>query len=268
MIPGVICTLEVQCLGWLHHALTNPWQQLPPTKNQLAILAYDAAGNVTNDGNGNAPTYDAENRIATDAGVTYTYDAEGVRVEKSSGTMYWPGSLGVLTETDLGGTINEEYVFFNGQRISRVDRPSGTVHYYFSDQLGSTSVITDAVGNVQERYFYYPYGGQQSTTGTDSNHYKFTGKERDTESGLDMFGARYYRPNLGRFMIPDWSADPDAVPYADSENPQRLNLYSYVRNNPLTREGATGHVTCDPDTGHVGAKWCNSNRRGLPPRLV
>src|SRR5262249_17489361 len=160
---------------------------------QLPILTYDAAGNVTNDGNGNAPTYDVENRIATDAGVSYYYDADGVRTEKSPGGMYWPGLPGVLTETDLvGTTINAEYVFFNGQRIARVDRPSGAVHYYFSDQLGSASVITDASGANPARYYYFPYGGQQSTVGSDPNHYKFTGKERDAESGLDNFEARYY----------------------------------------------------------------------------
>src|SRR5205823_8122069 len=179
---------------------------------------YDAAGNVTNDGNGNVPTYDAENRIATDQGFTYSYDANGARIEKSngtSGTMYWPDLSGnVLTETDLSGNINEEYIYFNGQRIARIDRPSGTVHYYFSDHLGSSSVITDASGNVQRRYYYYPYGGLQSSVGNDPNHYLFTGKERDMESGLDEFGARYYTSAMGRFMTPDWAEKPTTVPYA------------------------------------------------------
>jgi hypothetical protein len=73
--------------------------------------------------------------------------------------MYWPGLGGeYLAETDLTGAINEEYIYFNGERIARVDRPSGAVHYYFSDQLGSASVITDASGNVQQQYYYFPYG--------------------------------------------------------------------------------------------------------------
>jgi RHS repeat-associated protein len=69
----------------------------------------------------------------------------------------------------------------------------------------------------------------------------FTGKERDAESGLDMFGARYYGSSLGRFMTPDWAAKPISVPYADFGNPQSLNLYSYVSNNPLSRADLDGH---------------------------
>jgi RHS repeat-associated protein len=83
-------------------------------------------------------------------------------------------------------------------------------------------------------------------------HYKFTGKERDSESGLDMFGARYYGSSLGRFMTPDWSDEPDPVPHANIHDPQTLNLYGYVQNNPLSRRDADGHVTCDPDTATWG----------------
>jgi YD repeat-containing protein len=128
------------------------------TRNQLGILTYDAAGNVTNDGNGNLPTYDAENRIATDAGVTYSYDADGFRMEKSSGTMYWPGPGGTLTESDLSGNINEEYIFFNGARIARVDRPSGTVHYYFSDDLGLPALSPTTVATCRNATSTIPTG--------------------------------------------------------------------------------------------------------------
>jgi RHS repeat-associated protein len=71
--------------------------------------------------------------------------------------------------------------------------------------------------------------------------YKFTGKERDIESGLDYFGARYYSSNMGRFMSPDWADKPEAVPYSDLHNPQSLNLYSYVNNNPLSKADKDGH---------------------------
>jgi RHS repeat-associated protein len=72
---------------------------------------------------------------------------------------------------------------------------------------------------------------------------RYTGKERDTESGLDYFGARYMSSNMGRFMSPDYSDTPEAVPFGDLENPQSLNLYSYVGNNPLSNIDEDGH--CD-----------------------
>jgi RHS repeat-associated protein len=221
------------------------------TLNQLSGIGmlYDVAGNVTTDNLGNTYTYDAENRITAVAGYTYFYDADGTRMEKtngSSGTMYWPGPSGTLTETDLTGTINEEYVYFNGQRIARVDRPSGTVHYYFSNHLGSHTMVTSATGGCEQDVDYFPYGGEITDHCPNvAQHYKFTGKERDSESGLDMFGARYYGSTLGRFMIPDWAAKPTAVPYAMFGNPQSLNLYSYVNNNPTTARDPDGHCFWD-----------------------
>jgi len=68
-----------------------------------------------------------------------------------------------------------------------------------------------------------------------------TGKERDTESGLDYFGARYYASNMGRWMSPDWADKPEAVPYSSLDNPQSRNLYGYVGNNPLSKADADGH---------------------------
>ena len=83
--------------------------------------------------------------------------------------------------------------------------------------------------------------------------YQFTGKERDSESGLDMFGARYYGSSLGRFMTPDWAAKPVTVPYAHFGNPQSLNLYSYVQNNPTTVGDPDGHCSSPKvGTGQVG----------------
>lgn len=69
---------------------------------------------------------------------------------------------------------------------------------------------------------------------------EFTGKERDQETGLDYFGARYFSGAQGRFTSPDFTApgsDPVPIPGADFDNPQNLNLYAYVRNNPLSHNG-------------------------------
>src|SRR5260370_34929047 len=85
-----------------------------------------------------------------------------------------------------------------------------------------------------------------------TNHYKFTGKERDDESGLDYFGARYYSNGLGRFITPDWAAKPAAIPYAVLGDPQSLNLYTYVRNIPTVNVDTDGHETLNANTNDRG----------------
>ena len=83
----------------------------------------------------------------------------------------------------------------------------------------------------------------------DGRGSRCTGKERDSESGLDYFGARYYGVALGRWTTPDWGKNPEAVSYASFSNPQSLNLYSYVSNNPLRFNDPTGHhQECASDT--------------------
>jgi len=188
-------------------------------------------------------SFDQENRITGVAGYTYTYDADGNRVEKSNGgtgTIYWYMSPGIVAESDLTGSLKSEYVFFAGERVARKDFPGNTVSYYFSDHLKTASAITNAAGTVTEDEDYYPWGGELQFVNNDSNHYKFTGKEPDAETGLDYFGARYYGNWMGRFMSADWAAKPEAVPYVDLGDPQSLNLYSYVRNVPTSRADPDG----------------------------
>ena len=213
---------------------------------------YDSAGNVTADGlnsgcgGSNAYTWNGEEQMTCGAGTTYTYDGDGGRVEKTGGsstpTMYWGGQAGdALAESNTSGTLTSEYIFFDGRRIARRDLPSGTVYYYFSDMLGSSNVITNALGSIMDESDFYPFGGESQITNSLLNHYKFTGKERDTESGNDYFEARYYSSAMGRFMSPDWSAKEEPVPYAKLDDPQSLNLYSYVYNNPLAKADPDGH---------------------------
>jgi len=212
---------------------------------------YDAAGNITRNVTPTVQTYnyDEENRLTGAAGYTYTYDADGNRVRKSNGnlaangTLYWYMTPGVVAESDLAGTLKSEYIFFDGDRVARRDGATGTggVFYYFSDDLKTASVITDAAGVTKAESDYYPWGGELQFIANDSNDYKFTGKKRYTENGLDYFGARYYSNALGRWTSADWSAKPVPVPYADFGDPQSLNLYTYVRNLPTTRIDETGH---------------------------
>ena len=202
-------------------------------QNRPTGLAYDAAGNLTSYLSATY-TYDQENRLSSTAGMSYMYDGNGERVLKSNTSSgaavkrYWSMGGNTLAEDDGAGTLTAEYIYFGGKRVARIDVPSNIVHYYLSDHLGSTSIVTSAAGIVEEESDYSPFGTEYVITGAGINRYKFTGKERDSESGLDMFGARYYGSSLGRFA----SLDPKASS-AHIGDPQSWNRYSYVGNNPL-----------------------------------
>ena len=206
-------------------------------QNQIVGYCYDAAGNLLDanacpSGNPHTYAYNAEGQMvsAVAGAYTYTYDGDGQRVMKSSGKMYWYGPNGeVLTETDLSGNLTDDYVFLGGQRLARVDA-TGNVDYYFSDHLGSSRVVTNASGNVLDDSDFYPFGWERPVASSSGNTYKFTGKERDAETGNDNFGARYYGSSLGRFMTPD----PAGMMAVDITSPQTLNRYAYVVNNPLS----------------------------------
>ncbi|HKS65627.1 MAG TPA: RHS repeat-associated core domain-containing protein [Candidatus Acidoferrales bacterium] len=128
--------------------------------------------------------------------------------------------------------------------------PTGTnVYYYLDDMLGRARVITTSAGAVCYDADFYPFGGERvvTDTGTCDQDYKFTGKERDAETGNDNFGARYYSNRLGRWLSADWSAIPAPVPYANLTNPQTLNLYAMVSDNPESFADLDGHCLIDFD---------------------
>lgn len=108
------------------------------------------------------------------------------------------------------------------------------VTFYHTDHLGSTTLATDAQGQVVEQIAYTPYGAVSQRTGTINAPQKFTGQRQDTSTGLILFPVRAYDPGLGRFIQPD----PTVPNYA---RPQTLNRYSYALNNPLSRVDPTGY---------------------------
>jgi RHS repeat-associated protein len=219
------------------------------TNNQISGFCYDAAGNLLGESACPASTYtyNAENELTSTAGVNYTYDGDGDRIEKSNGTIYWYDPNGnVLDETDLSGNVKNEYVYLSSQRIARLDS-SANVFYYAVDHLGTSRVIAEVPPGTQTATLcydadFYPFGGERPYVDTCDSHYKFTGKERDAESNLDNFGARYFGSSLGRFMSPDPLG-------GHLEDPQTLNRYAYARNNPVSLTDPTGldsYLTCTP----------------------
>ncbi|MGA2219754.1 MAG: RHS repeat-associated core domain-containing protein [Terracidiphilus sp.] len=265
------CTATPPLVSWARYSGTvngaNNNQMSATSQNANQASGYDGAGNVTNDGV-NTYLYDAEGRICaveyTVSGTTtmtgYLYDASGARVGKGS-LSSWPTSctglitangyaptnqylLGAggeqVTELDGGNNWKHTNVWTGGKLLGTYD--STALHFPLTDPLGTKRIqVSAATGAIDETCLSLPYGDSLSCQGDDATEHHFTGKERDAESGNDYFGARYYASSMGRWMSPDWSAKYEPVPYAKLDNPQTLNLYAYVENNPLTRADSDGH---------------------------
>jgi len=204
-------------------------------------FAYDLAGNVIanqNFGLGtDTYTWDSENRLqSVNASTFYQYDAEGRRVAKgtvSSSGVFTPTAeylYGDDTATELDGSGNWKRTDVNAAgRLLATYNPAG-LHYQLADWLGTRRVQTTAAGVPEETCISYPFGDGPTCSGTDATGSRYTGKERDSESGLDYFGARYYGSNMGRWI------SPDIVNVTEDRmmNPTNtLNKYSYGANNPL-----------------------------------
>ena len=172
------------------------------TNRLLGGAAYDGAGNLTLDWGGRRFKYDGDNRMVSfdttgvNTDATYQYDGEGRRVKRV---------VGGVTTTYLynaGGQLVAEYATSGA--------PLAGIRYLTQDHLGSTRVVTQAVvsgpdGGVVSRHDYLPFGEEIGSLGgrtaalkysASGTAQKFTGKERDTESGLDYFQARYFSGNF------------------------------------------------------------------------
>jgi RHS repeat-associated protein len=130
---------------------------------------------------------------------------------------------------------------------------TNTTTYFHDDQIGSARLLSEGYGYPVWQGTFTPFGQEVSAQIT-TNHYKFNGKERGefTEGGLDYFGARYYSSVIGRWMTPDWSDEPSPIPYAKLTNPQSLNLYSYVTDDPLSHTDLDGHFQMAPANNSCG----------------
>ena len=231
--------------------------------NRFTGWSYDNAGNLLNDF-GHSYGYNAESQLTSVDGTdaTYVYSTEGERLKRTVGSTVseYIGSP-ILETLEATNVWQEDYIYLNalgGDLIATESAANGT-RYFFADNLGTPRVITDPSGTVISRHDYYPFGGE-FTPSSDGETHKFTGKERDSETGLDYFGARYYGSTIGRFLSPDEfpggpvsafggdPAPPGPLPYADIANPQSLNKYSYTYNNPLNMVDPDGH---DPDAADV-----------------
>jgi RHS repeat-associated protein len=173
--------------------------------------------------------------LTTESGNT----VKAFSVSPAGGSYYiysFDGKL--LAEYNTYGVCVRDYVYMGGKLIAEYNYLSSQYYYYTSDQINSTKIVTDGTGAVVYAAALDPYGGIQNTwVNTFDPTLKFSGKERDGESGLDYFGARYFDKTQYRFI----SVDPrmrSGLP----EDSQSLNLYSYCGNNPESFLDSNGAI--------------------------
>ncbi len=212
---------------------------------------YDANGNLIQ-GVGKYYEYNDANKLVRvrhgdESGpvvAEYFYDSNGQRVKKieNGATTYY---IGKYFEKQIEGKHPGEssYYFANGQRVARKD-PNGKMFYFHADHLGGTNVITDSAGSLVERTKYYPFGEIREG---GNERYSYTGKEKDKVTDFYYFEARHYNAGYRHFTQADIIAP-------NIYDPQSLNRYAYVHNNPLKYIDPTGHKKYEKNPDAV---WWN-----------
>ncbi len=208
-----------------------------PDPNITSTLTYDTNGNLIQDSkfyyeyNNFNQLKKVRNGNATGTIIEdYLYDHNGNRILKRASnetTFYISDNFVRVSNTT--GIFDTVYYYDKQSLIARKD-PDGSKFYYHPDHLGSTTFVTNQSGIVVEETNYYPYGLPIYDA---QSRYLYTGKELDRSTGLEYYGARYYSPELGRFV------EPDSI-VQTLYNPQNLNRYSYTLNSPYRYTDPTG----------------------------
>ena len=183
--------------------------------------------------------WDFENRLTqvvtpASGSVTFKYDALGRRVQSApstgASTNFTYDGNDVAQDKTSTNVITE---YLNGPGIdNKIRQKTGSTLYYFAqDHLGSTTALTDSKGALVERETYDAYG---NTAGSAKTRYSFTGRERDSLTGLMYYRARFYDPQLGRFI----SEDPIGLGGG-------INSFAYVSNNPQNATDPSGLYEID-----------------------
>jgi len=227
--------------------------------------AYDASGNVTSKFENGAfwtYIYDARNllqEVRRDGVLieSYSYDSRGRRTRKAgSGSVVryvWDDDR-ILLETDDAGNTIAKYEYA-GDRLLAARRLAEGHAYYLVDGLGSSVNLIKPDGSLVARYSYDAWGSLRSIAGASSNPFLFTGHQFDEATGLYSARARYYDPEIGRFI----TEDPGG---GDPMMPTSLHEYAYGNGNPTVYTDPTGRYS---EAGHYYTPYYVALRVGMSP---
>jgi len=237
-------------ITWSWNASDGQWlNHMASPQNQWVSRCMDLSGGGQT--TGSTITLSVLRDFPTPAGPWDIYYAD-MSITSTDGTV--TQIVGSNPAIDPTPYFNGDYAYENASGRDQLI-PAATLgataatHFFVSDHLGTAQMEFSSGGWPLWQGQFAPFGQELDTQPT-ANHYKFTGKERDAESGLDYFGARYYASSMGRWMSLDWRNPTQPVPYANLDRPQSLNLYGYVENNPLSQIDDDGHLTVMYD-GHA-----------------
>ncbi|MEW6054853.1 MAG: RHS repeat-associated core domain-containing protein [Nitrospirota bacterium] len=211
-------------------------------------------------------TYDSLNNLKTyKSGATvladFAYDGDGMRVTKTASgktvVYHYDKDGRVLSETDSSSNRIADYIYANGKLMAKIV-PSA-VYFFHTDPAGTPMAMTNTSKTVIWKADYRPFGEEQTITGTIENNEKFVGKEKDKETGLYYFGARYMEPRIGRFAAVDPIGPVSGQTGKANEklllNPQQLNRYAYSLNNPYRYKDEDGKWAEDVHSGIGNLKY-------------
>ena len=230
---------------------------------------YDANGSLTAKGT-QTIKYDPEQRpILVQDGSNYSraaYDGDGVRRKRmdSNGTVHYLGGYErkLAADSNSSDTVTKYYSASLGALSRPVAfRRGGTLHWVGADHLGGTIRVLDGSFTALDGMRYKPYGEDRDTGSSLNTDRKFTGQTQDEAAGLYWYASRAYDPAIGRFVSPDSIVPAPA-------NPQSLNRYSYVRNNPLKFVDPTGQTREQEGWDSDWADEFVENHHGRRPRVA
>jgi RHS repeat-associated protein len=245
---------------WVYDRYGNRWQQNALNGGSTSSLSFNTATNQISTG---GYSYDAAGNMTYDGFHTYTYDAEGhiTAVDNSATAQYVYNALNQRVR-DIVGTTATEYVFnAAGQRVSEWNGTTraqikgkyywgsqpvayysgGATHFEHQDWLGTERLRTTYNASVEGTFTSLPWGDGQVTSGSDGDANHYATLDHDTETNTDYAQFRQYSSAQGRWFSPD--------PYSgsyDVSNPQSMNRYAYVANNPVSYVDPQGLLKIDP----------------------